>query len=176
MQSSLPVFQSDGVQIFCPYGDPLDITGESLTLFSQIARCCQKIFTPTKLKSGVTTMFGTSLNSYHLERMNQNILFMQKKDVHLKCECSVGDIELSCGCFTLGDGKLSFNLSDCVVVVLDYYYYSIFLVDISRLYSTLCQKVRQVQLEFADQMGELFIQEVNWIYDIEAMGVRNINE
>lgn len=67
-------------------------------------------------------MFGTSLCQHHLERMDQNVLSVQGKDVYLKCECSVGDIELSCDCFALEGRKISFNLADHLVVVLDHCY------------------------------------------------------
>jgi len=177
MELSYPIFQSGGVKIFCPYGDFPDHPEESTQLFYQLASYCQKIFTPLKLNSGINTMFETPLRQNHLDQMNQNVLAMRKKkDLYLKFDCLVGDIELSCDCFTLGGGELSFNLTDYMVVVFDLGSYSIFLIDTLYLCSLLCQKICQVQLMFSDQIGQLFIREVNWVNDVESMEVRSINE
>ena len=131
-------------------------------------------------------MFDTQLQSKHLERMNQNVIAMRQKEVFLKFECLMGDIELSCDDFVLSNGKLSFELTDYLVVVVELCPYSIYLTDVPSLYSSLCNKIQQVQHKFADQLkvqhkfanqlSFFFLQEVNLVSGKEPMGLCYGNE
>lgn len=121
-------------------------------------------------------MFDTQLQSKHLERMNQNVIAMRQKEVFLKFECLMGDIELSCDDFVLSNGKLSFELTDYLVVVVELCPYSIYLTDVPSLYSSLCNKIQQVQHKFADQLSFFFLQEVNLPSGKEPMGLCFPNE
>jgi len=121
-------------------------------------------------------MFDTQLQSKHLERMNQNVIAMRQKEVFLKFECLMGDIELSCNDFVLSNGKLSFELTDYLIVVVELCPYSIYLTDVPSLYSSLCNKIQQVQHKFADQLSPFFLQEVNLSSGKEPMGLCYGNE
>lgn len=116
-------------------------------------------------------MFDTQLQSHHLKRMNQNVIAMRQKEVFLKVEFLMGDIGLSCDDFVLSNGQLSFELTDYLIVVVELCHYSIYLTDIPSLYSSLCNKVQQVQQKFADQLSPFFLQEVNLSSGKEPLGL-----
>lgn len=121
-------------------------------------------------------MFDTQLQNHHLERMIQNVVAMRKDDLLLKFDCLMGDIELSCKGFILSNGKLSFELTDYLIAVMELCHYSIYLADIPSLYSSLCNKVKQVQQQFADQLSPFFLQEVNLSNGKESVGLCFPNE
>ncbi len=131
-------------------------------------------------------MFDTQLQNHHLERMIQNVVAMRKDDLFLKFDCLMGDIELSCKDFILSNGKLSFELTDYLVVVVELCPYSIYLTDVPSLYSSLCNKIQQVQHKFADQLkvqhkfadqlSFFFLQEVNLSNGKESVGLCFPNE
>ena len=176
MEVAEPTFQFGGVKIYCPYDDQSENSLDSTMVYQEICEYCQKLFSDAKLNGGLCTMFGTTLQPCHLERMNQNILAMCSKDVHLKCECMVGDLELTCDSFTLGGGQLSFDLTDYLVVMVKLCFYSIYQVDLPKLYRVLCSKVGKVQLRFDDQVSKLFIKGVNFVNECERpMAVCNVN-
>ena len=127
-------------------------------------------------QGGIITMFDTQLQSHHLKRMNQNVIAMRKDDLFLKFDCLMGDIELSCNDFILGNGKLSFELTDYLIAVMELCHYSIYLADVPSLYSSLCNKVQQVQQEFAEQISPFFLQEVNLSSGTKLMGLCSLNE